>query len=223
MWVSLSVDAMNPISRQWWQAWWTGLLVMVPATATLLILSKLFHTLDHVTRDLLSPSLTGTAPGVGFVLLVLLILLTGLVTSHFLGQRLVQWTEERVGRIPLVRTIYLTLKSMTDLFHFRSRFGQSMVVVFPFPREGLWAIGFVMGAAPTAVQRTTGEKLAMLFVPTAIHPFTGYLAFVPTRAIVPINLPVDEAMKLEFSAGLYRPSGAWLRSPASPEPPLPLR
>ena len=142
---------MNPISRKWWQAWWTGLLVLVPATATLLILFKLFQTLDQVTRDLLSPSLTETAPGVGFVLLLLLIFLAGLVTSHFLGQRLLLWTEARVQRIPLVRTIYLTLKSMTDIFHFRSRFGRSMVVVFPFPRDGLWAIGFVMGAAPAAV------------------------------------------------------------------------
>lgn len=214
---------MNSISRKWWQAWWTGLLVLVPATATLLILSKLFQTFDHVTRDLLSPGLTGTAPGVGFVLLLLLIFLTGLVTSHFFGQRLVLWAEERVQRIPLVRTIYLTLKSMTDIFHFRSRFGRSRVVVFPFPRDGLWAIGFVMGAAPAAVQRTTGDTLAMLFVPTAIHPFTGYLAFVPTRAITPINLPVEEAMKLEFSAGLYRPRGAWLRSPASSEPPSTVR
>lgn len=210
---------MTPISRKWWQAWWTGLLVLVPATATLLILSKLFHTLDHVSRDLLSPRLTGRAPGVGLVLLLLLIILTGLVTSHLLGQRIVTWAEDTLRRIPLVRTIYLTLKSMTDLFHFRSRFGRSMVVVFPFPRDGLWAIGFVMGAAPAAVQQTTGEALTMLFVPTAIHPFTGYLAFVPARVITPINLPVEEAMKLEFSAGLYRPRGAWLRSPAPPESP----
>lgn len=216
-------DAMNLISRKWWQAWWTGLLVLVPATATLLILSKLFQTLDQVTRDLLTPRLIETAPGVGFVLLLLLIFLSGLVTSNFLGQRLVLWAEERVQRIPLVRTIYLTLKSMTDIFHFRSRFGRSMVAVFPFPRDGLWAIGFVMGVAPAAVQRTAGEPLAMLFVPTAIHPFTGYLAFVPARAITPINLPVEEAMKLQFSAGLYRPRGGWLRAAAPSEPPSTLR
>lgn len=210
---------MNTMSRKWWQAWWTGLLVLVPATATLLILSKLFQTLDQVTRDLLSPSLTETAPGVGFVLLLLVIFFAGLVTSHFLGQRLVLWAEARVQRIPLVRTIYLTLKSMTDIFHFRSRFGRSMVVLFPFPRDGLWAIGFVMGAAPEAVHRAAGETLAMLFVPTAIHPFTGYLAFVPTRTITPISLPVEEAMKLQFSAGLYRPRGTWLRASAPTEPP----
>jgi uncharacterized membrane protein len=84
------------------------------------------------------------------------------------------------------------------------------VIVFPFPREGLWAIGFVMGVAPPALQVSPLGTLIMVFVPTAIHPFTGYLAFVPEAQAVLVNLLPEEAMKMEFSAGLYRPRRTWL-------------
>jgi uncharacterized membrane protein len=67
-----------------------------------------------------------------------------------------------------------------------------------------------MGAAPRAVQVAPSSPLMMVFVPTAIHPFTGYLAFIPEGNIVPISLPPEEAMKVEFSAGLYRPAPGWL-------------
>ncbi len=124
--------------------------------------------------------------------------------------------EESLDRIPLVRSIYQTLKGMTDVFHFRERFGHSKVVVFPFPRDGIWAIGFVMGIAPPVLQRPEHEALIMVFVPTAIHPFTGYLAFVPKTKAQAIHLRPQEAMKMEFSAGIYRPPRGWLTpSPSS--------
>lgn len=107
---------------------------------------------------------------------------------------------------------------MTDLFNFQSRFGGSPVVVFSFPRDGLWALGFVMGPAPAAVQVASPGSLAMLFVPTAIHPFTGYLAFVPRNQMFPVQLPPEDAMKMEFSAGLYRPNPGWLRRLSGPDP-----
>lgn len=121
-------------------------------------------------------------------------------------------------RIPVVRSIYGILKGMTDLLNFKSRFGRSTVVVFPFPREGLWALGFVMGAAPAALQVAPTGPLVMVFVPTAIHPLTGYLAFVPQNKVVSVNLPAEEAMKLEFSAGLYRPRPGWLTKLPAPDP-----
>lgn len=72
-----------------------------------------------------------------------------------------------------------------------------------------------MGTAPPALQVDRSHTLVMVFVPTAIHPFTGYLAFIPDIALKPINLPFEEAMKMEFSAGFYRPRAGWLTpSPA---------
>ena len=199
-----------------WRSFFGGLLVLVPAWATFLILSTLFQTLDQLLVDLSGSNTTVHVPGMGFLVLVLLVLLTGVIATHVVGRQIIMQTERRIEMIPLVRSIYVTIKGMTDLFNFRSRFGRSTVVAFPFPRDGLWALGFVMGTAPSTLQIVPTTNLLMVFVPTAIHPFTGYLAFVPQEQIRPIGLPPEEAMKMEFSAGLYKPQQGWLRSPENP-------
>ncbi len=188
-----------------------GLLLLVPAWATFLILSTLFTTLDGLVGRYMSDPV----PGLGLLLLVLLLILSGLIGDHVIGQGVFARIEQRIERIPLVQSIYLTLKGMTDILNFRSRFGHSKVVAFPFPRDGCWALGFVMGMAPPAIQVAPPHTLYMVFVPTAIHPFTGFLAFIPERALRPLNLPVEDAMKMEFSAGFYRPQQGWLAAPPS--------
>ncbi|TKB76759.1 MAG: DUF502 domain-containing protein [Nitrospira sp.] len=184
-------------------AFLTGLLIIIPAWGTFLILDKLVSTLDHLVGQLLGPFIREDAPGLGLITGLLLLLLAGVLTTRLAGQRLFEWTERSLERIPVVGGIYRTMKGVGDLANFRSRFGRSTVVAFPFPRDGLWALGFVLGPAPRPVQTVTPVPLAMLFVPTAIHPFTGYLAFVPQHSLRPVNLPPEEAMKIEFSAGLY--------------------
>lgn len=193
-----------------WKIFLTGLLLIVPAWATVLILLTLFRTLDSLVGGYIHKPL----PGLGLLLLVALLLLVGIVVTHVLGEPLLTRVEKRLEQIPVVQSIYITLKGMTDLFNFRSRFGRSTVVAFPFPRNGLWALGFVMGPAPPALQISAPGRLLMVFVPTAIHPFTGYLAFVPEEQVHRLNLLPEDAMKMEFSAGFYKPGRGWL-SPAS--------
>lgn len=192
-----------------WKTCVAGLVVLVPAWATFLILSTLFTTLD----GLVGRYMYYTVPGLGLLLLVLLIILAGISLEHVVGQGILARIERRLEQIPLVQSIYLTLKGMTDILNFRSRFGRSKVVAFPFPRDGCWALGFVMGSAPPSIQVVPSQHLFMIFVPTAIHPFTGFLALIPEQVLSPVNLPVEEAMKMEFSAGFYRPKTGWLRPP----------
>lgn len=195
-----------------WRIFLAGLLLLVPAWATFLILRALFKTLDNLVGE----HMPAAIPGTGLLLLIILVLAVGMFATHVLGQRLMASLERRLEQVPLVQSIYLTLKGMTDLLNFRSRFGRSAVVAFPFPRDGLWALGFIMGTAPSALQVAAIGRLLMIFVPTAIHPFTGYLAFVPEDQVYRLNLLPEEAMKMEFSAGLYKPERGWLDSP----PPL---
>lgn len=201
------------MSRSLWRIFATGLLLVVPAWTTYLILSALFLTLNELVTNLMGGRLPYDVPGLGLLLLVGLVLIVGGLTTHVVGQRLVTYLEEKLDQIPLVRSIYLTMKGMTDILNFRSRFGQSTVIAFPFPRDGLWALGFVMGHAPKVLQVSPIDRLLMVFVPTAIHPFTGYLAFVPEKQVHPLNLPAEDAMKIEFSAGLFKPASGWLQPP----------
>ncbi|MCS6896822.1 MAG: DUF502 domain-containing protein [Nitrospira sp.] len=178
-----------------------------------MILLTLFKTLDNIVGR----HITDPVPGLGLLLLASILILAGILADHMIGKNLLERLEQRLERIPMVQTIYMTLKGMTDILNFRSRFGHSKVVAFPFPRHGLWALGFVMGTAPPSLQvEPPPSTLLMVFVPTAIHPFTGYLAFIPERDLVPINLTPEDAMKMEFSAGFYQPPRGWLGRPAMP-------
>jgi uncharacterized membrane protein len=190
----------------------TGLFLIVPAWGTLLILYTLLETLENMTVDVVWALYGVSIPGSGIAFFCLLVLGVGMGTAHLFGQRIHQKFEYSLEKIPFVRSIYHTLKSMADVLKFRERFGQSRVVAFPFPRDGLWALGFDMGLPPRRLQISPAGPLVMVFVPTAIHPFTGYLAFVPEESANRIQLRPEEAMKMEFSAGLYRPQSGWLSS-----------
>lgn len=201
------------MSKTIWQYSLAGLLVLVPAWATFLILSTLFHALNELIRDLPWNIGARQRPGLSLVLFLFLVAVIGAIATHVVGRRMITRTERWIERIPLVRSVYITLKGMTDLLNFRTRFGRSTVVALPFPRDGLWAIGFVMGVAPPALQVAPTTNLLMVFVPTAIHPFTGLLAFVPQPQLRPLNLPPEDAIKIEFTAGLYKPETGWLQAP----------
>ena len=190
----------------------TGLLILVPAWGTFLILAAMFRTLDTLLLDLVGTRLQSYAPGLGIILLAVMVVTVGAVATHVLGQRVVRWTETGLERIPIIRSIYLTLKSMTDLLNYRSRFGKSAVVAFPFPRDGVWALGLVMGSPPPALQVSPDGELVVVFVPAAVHPFAGCLALIPKAQLHYLNLLPEEALKMEFSAGLYRPVPGWLTS-----------
>lgn len=203
------------MSHSIWRVFVKGLFLLVPAWTTYMILSALFQTLDDLLTNMIGDRYSFQIPGLGLILLVILVLIVGALTTHVIGQRVVLYLERRLDQIPLVRSIYLTMKGMADILNFRSRFGQSTVVAFPFPRDGLWALGFVMGSAPTVLQVSPIDRLLMVFVPTAIHPFTGYLAFVPEKQVHPLNLPAEDAMKIEFSGGLFKPASGWLQPPSA--------
>lgn len=186
----------------------TGLAVVVPVWGTVLILTTLFTTLDGALVALLGSGVGLSVPGLGFMTLLLVILLTGAVASNLLGVRLVQASEKAFLRIPLVRGIYLTFKSATDIFTFLDRQRENRVVLLPFPRAGLYAMGLLMGEAPEELQRSPLGRLQLIFVPTAPHPFTGYLALVLQHELIPLSMGFHDAMKMQFSCGLYLPAPA---------------
>ncbi|NWF74080.1 MAG: DUF502 domain-containing protein [Nitrospirae bacterium] len=203
------------MSKTLWKYSLAGLLVLVPAWATFLIFSTLFHALNELINDLPWHIGVQERPGISLILFLFIVVIVGAIATHVVGQRVITGTERWIEHVPLVRSVYSTLKGMTDLINFRSRFGRSTVVAFPFPRDGLWAIGFVMGAAPPPLQVAPPAHLLMVFVPTAIHPFTGLLALVPQPQLRPINLPPEDAIKMECTAGLYKPETGWLQPPKS--------
>ncbi len=183
----------------------TGLAVIIPLWGTFLILTALFTTVDGALVAVLGPAASSSVPGLGALALILLIFATGVVASNLLGGRLVTASEAALLRIPLVRSIYTTFKSITDIFAFMDRQRENRIVLLPFPRHGLYAMGLLMGEAPEDLQRSPEGRLSRVFVPTAPHPFTGYLALVLNHELIPISMGFHDAMKMEFSCGFYVP------------------
>lgn len=183
----------------------TGLAVVVPIWGTLLVLTTLFKTLDNAIASLLGPTVKSSIPGLGVLLLILVILIAGILASNFLGGRVLKASETALLRVPGVRAIYSTFKSLTDIFSFLDQRRENRVVLIPFPREGIYAIGLLIGEAPEQLQRSPIGRLRIIFVPTAPHPFTGYLALVVHQDVIALSMRFHDAIKMEFSCGLYIP------------------
>ena len=183
----------------------TGLVVVVPLWGTVLILTTLFNTLDRALANLLGPAVSSSVPGLGLVMLLLLILLAGVLTSNLLGVRALKISETALLRVPVVRAIYSTFKSLTDIFSFLDQGREHRLVLIPFPRKGLYAIGLLIAEAPEDLQRSPLGRLWIIFVPTAPHPFTGYIALVLQQELIPLAMEFQDAMKMQFSCGLYIP------------------
>jgi uncharacterized membrane protein len=188
----------------------TGLLVIVPIWGTILVLKTLFVTLDGILGDIPEKYLTQRyVPGVGILVLFLLIILAGLLATNIMGRRVVTLWEDLLQRVPLVRGIYTTIKAMMDVLAFQEKTGgtkkYSRVVMIEFPRKGQYALALVTGVTPGEVQDISPDRVINVYVPTSPNPTSGYLLFVPESELIPVSMSVDEAMKMMFSGGMYSP------------------
>ena len=106
-------------------------------------------------------------------------------------------------RVPIVRGVYATLKSMMDILSFQQREKYNKVVMIQFPKDGNYCLAFVTGETQDAVQTLAPEPLVHVYVPTSPNPTSGYFLLVPEREVVSVGMSVEEAMKLIVSGGLY--------------------
>jgi uncharacterized membrane protein len=185
----------------------TGLLVITPIWGTVLILKTLFVAVDGILGDLLAGMMPEWyVPGLGIVALALLIFTTGLFAANFMGRQIVKWWEGLLNRVPLVRGIYSTLKSMMDILSFSERGSYKRVVLIQFPKNGHYCFAFVTGVTKTDMQDLVQEALVHVYVPTSPNPTSGYFLLVPEREVISVDISVEEAMKLIVSGGLYSPT-----------------
>jgi uncharacterized membrane protein len=184
----------------------TGLLVIIPIWGTILILKALFVAVDGILGDLLVRLVPSHyVPGLGILALVVLIFAAGLFATNFMGRRIVKWWEGLLNRVPLVRGIYSTLKSVMDILSFSEQASYNRVVMIQFPKNGTYCIAFVTGVTKGEMQDLAQEPLVHVYVPTSPNPTSGYFLLVPEHEVTPVDMSVEEAMKLIVSGGLCSP------------------
>lgn len=187
----------------------TGLLVIIPIWGTVLILKAIFVGVEGILGDLLVRLVPSHyVPGLGILTLIVLIFLTGLFASNFMGRWIVKWWEKLLNRVPLVRGIYSTLKSMIDVLSITEQASYNRVVMIQFPKNGHYCIAFVTGVTKGEMQELSQEPLIHVYVPTSPNPTSGYFLLVPEHEVTSIDISVEEAMKLIVSGGLCSPSAS---------------
>ena len=184
----------------------TGLLVITPIWGTVLVLKTLFVTVDSILGNMLAQLQGYYVPGLGIIALVLLIFSAGILATNLIGRRIVKRWEEFLNRVPIVRGIYATIKSVLDILSFTQREKYDKVVMIQFPKNGHYCLAFVTGETRDEMQRLSPDPLVHVFVPTSPNPTSGYFLLVPEREVVSVDLGVEEAMKLIVSGGLYSPT-----------------
>lgn len=194
----------------------SGLLVWLPIWVTLLVIKfvidLLSKSLELLPRNAQPDMVLGFhLPGVGVVLTLLIIFLTGLLARNILGIRLVAIWDAAMARIPLVRSVYTGVKQVTETI-FKPG-GQSFrkVLLVEYPCAGVWSIAFQTGEVGQEVQgalAVNAEPMIAYFIPTTPNPTSGFLMMKPKSQVIELDMGVDQALKFVISLGVVQPNMA---------------
>ena len=188
----------------------TGLLIWIPLVITLMVLAWIVNTLDQIL--LIAPAavrpdalLGFHLPGVGVLVTLLLILITGLAAANFVGQRLVGFWESLLSRIPVVKSIYYSVKQVSDTL--LSSNGQAFrkALLIQYPHQGIWTIAFQTGKPGGDAARHLGDDFVSVYVPTTPNPTSGFFLMLPRKDAIELDMSVDEALKYIISMGVVAP------------------
>jgi len=187
-----------------------GLLVWLPLVVTVVVINFLVNSFDQVLL-LLPPqyrpdSLIGFhVPGLGLLISLLVIVVTGVIAANYFGERLVDLWERGLGRIPLVRSIYSAVKQVTEAFVGSEQSFQKAYLV-EYPRIGTWTIAFQTSNKMGEAQCKTGLSHAVnVFVPTTPNPTSGFFLMVSEQDLIPLDMTVEQALKMVISGGVVVP------------------
>jgi uncharacterized membrane protein len=184
-----------------------GILVTAPITLTIYLTYAFIRFVDRLVTQVVPPEYypqTGI-PGIGLVFAAIFFILVGWLARNFVGRLIIRISEYIVHRMPVIRTIYGALKQVFETVMSSQSTAFRDVVMFEYPRKGIWALGFVTGVTKGEVQTLTDDELVNVFFPTTPTPASGVLLFVPRKDLVYLKMSVEDALKLVISGGILTP------------------
>lgn len=186
----------------------TGLLVTAPIAMTFYLAIKLFLYIDSRVTALIPAKYSPeySLPGVGVVLLLVFLILIGMLTANFVGRALMRFGQGLIERMPIISGIYNAFRKIFEtLLGTGKNTAFRQPVLVEYPRKGLKTIAFLTGPVYREIQELSDETLVSIYVPTTPNPTSGFLLYVPKKDITPLNIGVDEALKIILSMGIINP------------------
>ncbi len=188
-----------------------GILVWLPIGVTMWVVTFLVHLLDKSLVLLPMPPgyhpqgwILLLMPAIGLLLTVAMLFVTGILVTNLIGRRLLVWGEELLHHIPIVGAVYGGVKSFAE-----SVFSQSnsfrKVVMIEYPRAGIWSVGFLTAEDVPEISAKTGEPHAVVYISAALNATAGWLAIVPRRQLIELDMSVDAALKMIITCGVVVP------------------
>ena len=191
----------------------TGLVIAAPISITIYLTWSFIHLVDEWIKPLVPAQynpdtyLPFSVPGVGLIIAISAITLLGFFAANLFGRTVVQYGETLVHRMPLVRTIYKTLKQIFETVLAQNEATFKQVALVEYPRRGIHAIAFVATNTKGEIANRlgNGDEHISVFLPTTPNPTSGFLLFVPRKDVIFLDMSVEDAAKLVISAGLVTP------------------
>lgn len=207
----------------------TGVVVTAPLAITLWLTWNFIHWVDvqitPLIPDAYNPNryLPFSVPGLGLLIMLVFLTLVGFAAANFFGRTLIHFGERVLGRMPIIRSIYGTAKQIIETVLRNSSKSFREVVLIEYPRKGLWSIAFLTGEASGELRRRLGDDWITVYMPTTPNPTSGFLLAVHRSEIVPLDMTVEEAIKLIISTGVIVPPDRAAANAAAPAPARALR
>jgi uncharacterized membrane protein len=210
---------------RWRANFFTGLAIVLPAVVSVVVIFWVFFTVSNVTDTLLifvprkytHESLAGE-PGAGpmhwywslaaLLVAILLTFFVGLLTRNYLGNKLIEWVDSSLLRVPILSKIYGAIKQVNEAFTSGSKTAFKTVVMVEFPHPGMRSVGFLTSEVHEEIQRKTSEKMVCVFIPTTPNPTSGFLVLVPESRVTRLEMSVAEGIKFIVSLGAISPESA---------------
>ncbi len=192
--------------RRFWgmlrNAFGRGVVVLVPVVITIWVLNILFNAVDGIISPIFDHLLGRHIPGLGFISMIILILVVGIFSRNLFGRSLFKFFERIIYTIPLARTIYSAIKDLVGALQAGGK-GKSFrrVVMIEYPRAGSYTIGFVTNEM-TVRRDTTSEEMVSVYIPNPPNPTSGIMIILPRAQVRPIDISVEDGLKLVLSGGI---------------------
>jgi uncharacterized membrane protein len=190
----------------------TGVIVTAPISITIFLVWEFLDFVDTHVAGLLparyNPEtyLPFSLPGLGLLLMLAFLTLVGMLTAGLAGRTLVRMGERLLSRMPVVRGVYGTLKQIFETVLAQKSRSFREVVLVEYPRRGIGAIGFVTGPTRGEIQARSDEEMVNVFLPTTPNPTSGFLLFVPKSDLIPLDMSIEDGIKMVISGGIVGPA-----------------